>query len=260
MMTQNQSLGFIGGGRVTRILLDGLQRQNALPEKVMVCDCDNEVAGALKSRVPAVELAPDLPTAAAQDLVFLAVHPPMMPTVAEAVRPHLKPDAVVVSLAPKFTLSRLSELLGGFSRLARLIPNAPSLVGAGYNPVAFAPDLSEPDRAVLLNLLQPLGECPEVDEAKLEAYAVLMAMGPTYLWYQLQTLRELAGQFGLSDAEITPALKRMVCGSARTLLDSGLSPAEVMDLIPIKPLADLEPVVTEAYRQKLTALYEKLKP
>lgn len=95
---------------------------------------------------------------------------------------------------------------------------------------------------------------------RLEAYAVLSAMGPTYLWFQLQALREVATGFGLSEAELAPALKRMMCGSTRTLLESGLTPAEVMDLIPVKPLAEMEASVGELYRTRLPALYQKLKP
>ena len=109
-------------------------------------------------------------------------------------------------------------------------------------------------------MLAPLGECPEVAEAKLEAYAVLTAMAPTFFWFQLQALREVVSGFGLSEAEIAPALKRMVCGSARTLLESGLTPAEVMDLIPVKPLAEMETQVSEMYRTRLPAIYQKIKP
>ena len=65
---------------------------------------------------------------------------------------------------------------------------------------------------------------------------------------------------GLSEAEITPALKRVVCGATRTLLESGLTPAEVMDLIPVKPLAEMEAQVTELYRTRLPAIYQKIKP
>jgi pyrroline-5-carboxylate reductase len=157
-------------------------------------------------------------------------------------------------------VAKLTELLGGFARLARVIPNAPSLVNFGFNPVAFGAALTTADKAELTALLSPLGECPEVAEGKLEAYAVLTAMGPTYLWFQLQALREAAVGFGLSEAEITPALKRMVCGAARTLLESGLSPSEVVDLIPVKPLAEMEPQVAEMYRTRLPAIHQKIKP
>jgi len=256
----NKSIGFIGGGRVTRIFLEGWKRSGQLPAKVVVSDCNAETLAKLKARFPSVEMAAQSATAAAQDIVFLAVHPPVMAEVAAGVKGSLKPGALVVSLAPKFTLAKLTELLGGFARLARVIPNAPSVINLGFNPVAFGPALSAADQAELADLLRPLGESPEVAESKLEGYALLSGMGPTYLWFQLQTLREVAAGFGLSDEEIAPALKRMVCGTARTLLESGLTPAEVMDLVPVKPLAEMEAQVTEMYRTRLPALHQKIKP
>ena len=256
----NKTIGFVGGGRITRIFLEGWKRANALPASIVVSDCNAESLAKVKAHFPGVQTAAGSNTAAAQDIVFLAVHPPVMAEVAADIKGSLKPGALVVSLAPKFTFAKLTELLGGFTRLARVIPNAPSVVNFGFNPIAFAPALTPADKAELTALLSPLGECPEVAEAKLEAYAILTAMGPTYLWFQLQALSEVAAGFGLSDAEITPALKRMVCGGARTLLESGLSPAEVMDLIPVKPLAEMEPQVAEMYRTRLPALYQKIKP
>jgi pyrroline-5-carboxylate reductase len=255
----NKTIGFIGGGRITRIFLEGWQRANVLPAKIVVNDCNAEALAKLKARFPTVETASASNAAASQDIVFLAVHPPVMAEVAAGIKGGLKPGALVVSLAPKFTIAKLTELLSGFARLARLIPNAPSVVNFGFNPVAFGPALTVTDKTELNGLLSPLGECPEVAEAKLEGYALLTGMGPTYLWFQLQTLREVAAGFGLSDVDIAPALKRMVCGATRTLLESGLTSAEVMDLIPVKPLAEMEAQVTEMYRTRLPALYQKIK-
>ena len=254
------SLGFIGGGRVTRIFLEGWTRAGRLPANVIVSDPNPELLAKLKFRFPSITTTADNATAAAQDFVFVAVHPPMLADTVTALKAALKPEAVVVSLAPKFTFAKLTGLLGGFTRLARIIPNAPSIIGAGYNPVAFSPALSTGDKTALLELLAPLGESPEVADEKLEGYAVLSAMGPTYFWFQLQTLREVASGFGLSDGEIVPAMKRMVCGATRTLLESGLTPAEVMDLVPVKPLADMEAQVTEMYRTRLPAIHQKIKP
>jgi pyrroline-5-carboxylate reductase len=255
------SIGFIGGGRVTRIFLEGWQRANAMPDKIVVSDCNADTLTKLKARFPKVDIAPgNSATAAAQDIVFLAIHPPVMAEVVAGIKGGLNAGAVVVSLAPKFTIAKLTELLDGFKRLARTIPNAPSVMNLGFNPVVFSPALTAADKANLAELLKPLGEFPEVAESKLEGYALLSGMGATYLWFQLQTLREVAAGFGLSDADITPALKRTVCGATRTLVESGLTPAEVMDLIPVKPLAEMEAQVGEMYRTRLPALYQKIKP
>lgn len=257
----NQTIGFIGGGRIVRILLEGWKRAGKLPERIVVSDCNADVLAKLKAQFPGIETAPGkATTAAAQDLVFLAVHPPVMAETTASIKGSIKPEALVVSLAPKFTIAKLTGLLGGFARVARIIPNAPSIVNFGYNPVTFGPALSSKEKARIAELFAPLGEFPEVAEEKLEAYALLSAMGPTYVWFQLQALREVASSFGLADAEIAPALKRMVCGGTRTLVESGLTPAEVMDLIPVKPLVEMEAQVSEMYRTRLPALYQKIKP
>jgi len=254
------TIGFIGGGRIARIFLLGWTRANALPARIVVADPNADTLAKLQARFPTIETTADLAAAAAQDVVFLATHPPALAAAASSASAALKPTAILVSLAPKFTIAKLSALLGGFARIARSNPNAPSVVGAGFNPIVLAPALNAADRATIAALFAPLGESPEVTEEKIEAFAVFTAMGPTYLWFQMQALREIAISFGLTEAEANAGLKRMVCGSARTLVDSGLPPAEVMDLVPVKPLAEMEPQVLELYRTRLPALFQKIKP
>jgi len=256
---QNPTIGFIGGGRIVSIILAGWKRAGAMPAETMIHDPNQAVLAAVHAAHPGVRPV-DATQAAGQDVVFLAVHPPVFKDVLPALRPALKAHAIVVSLAPKFTTARIAEMLGGFGRVARAIPNAPSLVGAGYNPVTFAPSLPAADRGMVTQLLRPLGECPEVAESKLEAYAILTAMGPTYLWYQLYELLALGESFGLTPAETQAGVARMLSGAMDTITKSGLLPEQVKDLIPVKPLADIEPTIAEAYRSKLTAVMEKIKP
>lgn len=255
-----ESVGLVGGGRVARIMLEGWQRAGAMPAKVVVSDPSQATLDALKSRYPAIETClGDNCAAAGQQVVLLGLHPPVFADSVPELRAVLRADAIVVSLAPKVTMSKLSSLLGGFDRLARLIPNAPSIVGAGFNPLAFGPGLDAAGRAELLGLLDPLGDTPVVHEANLEAYAVTSAMGPTYLWFQLYELRDLARSFGLSDEASAVAVERMVAGALATM-DAELTPAEVMDLVAVRPLADAETAVLEAYRTRLPAVMDRIRP
>ena len=97
-----------------------------------------------------------------------------------------------------------------------------------------------------------------VPERTLEAYAVIAAMGPTYFWFQWQALRELAGSFGLPAADADRALRAMLDGAVRTFFDAGLTPEQVLDLVPVKPLAEREGQILQAYREVLPALHAKL--
>jgi pyrroline-5-carboxylate reductase len=49
-------------------------------------------------------------------------------------------------------------------------------------------------------------------------------------------------------------------GALAVMNDSGVSEEEVQDLIPVKPLTDAQPALLEAYRTKLTAVLEKIRP
>lgn len=252
------STGFIGGGRVTRILLGGWAHAAALPSSVVVHEPDDAAFAQLRAWVPDGNRVP-LETAAAAGVVFLALHPPHIPAALSAMRPAIARDTIVVSLAPKVTLAQLSSALGTV-RVARAIPNAPSIIGQGYNPLAFGPGLDASARASLVTLFGALGDSPEVNESDLEAFAILTAMGPTYFWPQWQSLREVARGIGLSDAAADAGLRAMVNGAMATLLDSGLPPAGVMDLVPVKPLAEKEAVLVAMYHEILPALHKKIAP
>jgi pyrroline-5-carboxylate reductase len=256
---QSRSVGFVGGGRITAILLQALAGRGLVLERVTASDPSDEVLTRLKARFPAITATPDNGAAAACERVFLAVHPPALKGVLPEIAPKLRPDAVVVSLAPVVTLARLSAMLGGFGRVARILPNAPSIAGAGFNPVAFGDGLPAEARAELAALLDGLGSHPVVPEDSLEAYAVLAAMGPTYFWFQWQTLRELAASFGLAPADGDRALRAMLDGAVRTLFEAGLSPEQVLDLVPVRPLAKNEPGIRAAYLETLPKLHSKLK-
>ena len=252
------SVGFIGGGRVTRILAAGWRRADALPAQFLVHDPDPHAIEALRAEVPNIELvAADV--VAAADYVFLALHPPVLPGALAEIKPLLRRDAILVSLAPKIPIAML-EHMAGTRRVARMIPNAPSIVGQGFNPVTFGAGLDERGRTMLTGLFAAWGRAPEVAEQTLEAYAILTGMGPTYFWFQWQALREVATQLGLAAPDIDTALRAMVEGALSTLLDAGISPAAVMDLIPVKPLAQLESDVTAAYHTLLPALHSKIRP
>ena len=258
---KDKTLGFIGGGRITRIILEGFRRNGLEFPEVVVSDLDHGTLSRLQEKFPGLRISPGDNRAPARcDIVLLALHPPACPAVLDEIKGTLKPGAVLVSLAPKITIARISERLGGFSRVIRMIPNAPSIIGAGYNPTALSPALSPREREGLKGLFEALGSCPEVPEKDLEAYAILAAMGPTYFWFQWEELENLGAGFGLAREAARKALSAMISGAAQTYFHSGRTGGEVVDLIPVKPLKDDEEDIRSRYRLRLGPLYDKIKP
>ena len=257
---KNNSIGFIGGGRVTKTLLHGWNRAGRLPGRIVVTDSNADVLGRLKNDFQQIEtVVNNAKVSAASNIVFIGLHPPVIGEILNEIKSIVNPTTIVISLAPKISIGQISESLGGLQNIARVIPNAPSIVNAGYNPIAFSGMMSDADRQTVLELFGILGDCPEVPEELLEAYAITTAMGPTYFWFQLYELYELAKSFGISSNTLKDAIPKMLNGVLKTMNESGMTPLEVMDLVPIKPLNEEEEVIKGFYQTRLNALYAKLK-
>ncbi|MEO0292601.1 MAG: NAD(P)-binding domain-containing protein [candidate division WOR-3 bacterium] len=254
------SLGFIGGGRITRIIINGLKRRGKVPGEIVVSDTNIETLQKLQNEFPEITIAPnDNSLPAEKEMVFFAVHPQVTADVLTEIKTFIKPTTFFISLVPRVKIEKIVEGTKCFPKIVRMIPNACSIVNEGYNPVTFSDTVTEEEKKTLLDFLSVLGECPVVSEEKLEAYAVITGMGPTYFWFQFNELKEIAKSFGLNEQEAEKGIAKMVNGTIKTLLGSGLSPEEVMDLIPVRPLQDFETQIKEAYHSRLEPLHKKLK-
>jgi pyrroline-5-carboxylate reductase len=253
------SIGFIGGGRVTKILLQGFKNKSVKFSKVVVADTNPEAVVNLKKHFPEVEAA-DASTAAGQEIVFISLHTPVLMETLELIKGVVKTDSVVISLAPKISLAKLSLKLGHVKNLARLIPNATSFINEGYNPVTFSGGFAKSEKEEILDMLRLLGTTFEVAEEKLESYAIMSAMLPTYFWFQWTELAEIGQKIGLSEKESKDSIFDTLIASLNLMYKSGLPPHEVIDLIPVKPIGEHEQQISEIYRTKLIGLFEKIKP
>lgn len=258
---ETKSIGFIGGGRITRILLKAFENAGIRFSRISVYDVSESVLSSLKSDFREIQVSDkEFAEPSSADVVFLAVHPPVMMEILNMVKDHIKKTSLVVSLAPKITIEKMAGVLTGIDNIARMNPNAGTYVNRGYNPVCFGKATIKEKKDELLGIFSKLGKVPVVEESTIEGYAMISAMGHTYFWFQLQMLRELAVSFGLSEAEAIDSIKGMMDGTVGTLFDSGLPYEDVVNLVPVKPMGEAESAVKGFYNNYLTTIFQKIKP
>jgi len=256
-----KTTGFIGGGRITRILLNGFRNANIHFDKIHVYDTNENVLNALKNDYPVISTSvTDFSEPAASDWVFIALHPPMLMETLNSIKNSIRSEALVISLAPKITIEKMGSAIPHVRNIARMNPNAGTYVNKGYNPVCFSKDTDQTIVNEFLEVFANLGKVPVVNENQIEAYAMISAMGHTYFWYQLQQLKELGRSYGLSENEADQAITAMLWGTTETLFNSGLNYDEVVDLVPVKPMGEHENTVREFYKNSLNGIYQKIKP
>lgn len=251
-----KSLGFIGGGRITKIFLRAFKNKNIGFKNIVVSDTNTEITGKLKLMFPQVEIS-GIEKCSSQDMVFIALHPPVIMETLEMAAPYISDKSIVVSLAPKIKIQGIAGKLKTI-KIVRLIPNATSIINEGYNPVCFSDSLSKLEKSEILKLLGILGRTFEVPEKKLEAYAIISAMAPTYFWFQWRKLRDIGVEIGLGNDEANQTVYETMIAAANTFFKSGLNDQEVIDLIPVKPIGENEKDIENVFDLKLKGLYNKL--
>ena len=254
-----KTISFIGGGRITRILLQAFKNANVTFEAVTVFDFNDGALTSLKTRFPQIRTSSNIGDTLNANLIIMAVHPPAVAETLEKIKSGLNSGSVFLSLTPKFTIEKLESVLG-IPNIARMNPSASTIVNKGVNPISFSGSFDKGLKDSVLKLFQPTGQTPEVADSKIEAYAVISAMGHTYFNFQLQKLKELAVSFGMDEAEASKTISNMLWGTTETLFNSGLTFNEVNDLVPVKPMAEVEETIKGYYDQYLTGIYNKIKP
>jgi pyrroline-5-carboxylate reductase len=253
------SIGFIGGGRITKIFLEGFKNEKIDFESVKVFDPNSETLDALANDYPAVEKAETPEEAAKAKVVVIAVHPPLVMETLEKIAGVVNDETFVVSLAPKITIEKIASKVKT-ANIVRMIPNATSYINEGYNPLAFHPAMLKKEKKQIKKLFKPLGKTFETEEHKLEGYAIISGMLPTYLWFQWQELETIGEKTGLSKEEAAKTIRTTLKNAIKLYYKSGLTPEEVMDLIPVKPIGENEEEIKNMLNAKLLGLFEKIKP
>lgn len=253
-----KSIGFIGGGRITKIVLQALANKQIELPSVQVCDTNPEVLKELQKKFPKIQTAVTFELAAKQEIVFIALHPPVITETLEQIKASVSETTQVVSFAPKISIEKIAAKLAT-KNIARMIPNATSYINKGYNPISFSAEYSSSEKQSFLEVFKILGNTFEVEESKLEGYALVSAMLPTYFWFQWKEMQNIGMQMGLNESESRETVRHTLLASINLFFDSDLNYKEVIDLIPVKPIGEHETQISEIYRSKLMGLFEKIK-
>jgi pyrroline-5-carboxylate reductase len=256
---KTKSIGFLGGGRITRILLQGFNNKYIEFPSIKVCDTNPNILNDLKNDFPMIEKTDSIDGLSGQEIIFIALHPPVIGENAIRLKGLIKENTLLISLAPKFSIEKLSELTAT-KRIVRMIPNATSYINKGYNPLCFSGDIDNKEKEQILDMLKPLGNNFETEEKKLEAYAICSAMLPTYFWFQWKEMEKIGKEIGLTETESTDTIKESLKASMQLMFDSNIDYEKVVDLIPVKPIGEKEPEIKEILNNYLIALFNKIKP
>lgn len=163
------------------------------------------------------------------DLVFIAVKPQVLPYVVMPLSGVLS-GKPVVSIAPGYTIEKLTEYLPE-SRICRVMPNTPAMVGEGMFAIAEESTVSGEETEFIKYILSFGGRVVPVKESLIDAVVAISGSGPAYVFMLIEALSDAGVREGLSYPIAKELAAQTVLGGARMVLETGLHPAELKNRV-----------------------------
>ena len=221
---ESPSIALIGagamGGALVRGWIAAVRKGGGLTLTVVEPNFDPELERALDA-VGAVLNPPD---PGPVDVLVLAVKPQTFARAAADARRFVGPDTRVLSIMAGITLDTLTRDLGA-ARVIRSVPNTPARIGRGVTAYVAAPACTAEDRALVEQLLEPLGAVePMIGERLLDAVTAVSGSGPAYVFLLAECLAAAAEQEGIDKDTALRLANATVAGAGALMLETGEAP------------------------------------
>ena len=210
-------IGFWGAGKMAEGIL------SAIPDKRSVVMAEKVTArGAeLKKRYGVTVCTDVKDVAKSADLVFLAVRPQDVDSVASEVKPLLRKGQVIVSIVAGKTLAKLRKAFGPTAGLVRVMPNLALRAGAGMCAICPAKGVAPAAVKAVEAILGGAGATVLLKERDFDAVTALSGSGPAYFAYMEEAMMEGGIALGLKPSVARLLAEQTMYGTAKFLRESG---------------------------------------
>lgn len=221
-------LGMIGYGNMGSAIIKGLVHQGCLKaEQIGVYDPGEEAAKQAKALGLKVfssleDLVLDCP------VLMLAVKPNRAGEILRNIR---KEEGLLVSLVAGLDTKTMKKETRGRLRVLRIMPNTPAMVGEGFFALSLDTDAREEERERLWGWLNLLGRAQWVEEKLFGAVTGLSGSGPAFGALFIEAMADAGVHQGLSRELALSMAAQTLLGTARQMLDTGIKPAAIKDMV-----------------------------
>jgi len=227
------SVAFLGAGSMGGAILRGLVASGIPVEGGITATNRTSARAAELEGLPgvrsiALEHQPDgNDVAAGARIVVVGVKPAMVPDLLDEIAPHLREDAIVVSIAAGVTLATFAAHLPAGTSVLRSMPNTPATVGRAVTGLAAAPGVTDEERALVRRLFETVGSVIEVAEEQIDPLSTISGSGPAYVFLLIEEFTKAAIGKGFAEPEARLMAEQTFIGATALLEASGEDPAEL---------------------------------
>ncbi len=217
-------VAIFGAGVMGETLLSGLLRAGRPAAELVVTERRPERVAELEKKY-GVDVVTNVEAAQRADTLVLVVKPQDMGALCQEIAEHVRPGALVVSLAAGITTEFLESHLPDGVPVVRVMPNTPALVDQGMAAISAGAHCDDPHLAEAESLLRAVGKVVRVPEKHQDAVTAISGSGPAYVFYVVEAMIEAGVLLGLPRSTASELVVQTVYGAATMLRETGEHPS-----------------------------------
>ncbi|KAJ8984254.1 hypothetical protein NQ317_007486 [Molorchus minor] len=222
-----QKVGFIGDGSMAKAICRSIKRKGLVDYSQVYVSSPY-----IKNLDSWKDLGANVSTdnsivAKEADIIFLAVKPHILQEALSQIM--ASPNAtkiknkLFISILAGITIADLEKmLLSKFegSRVVRVMPNTPMLIGEGCTVYTPGTTVTDEDKKIVKNILEETGMCQLLPEHMINAVGAVSASGPAFVYVFIEALSDGGVRMGLHRDMATTFAAQTVMGAAKMVLQT----------------------------------------
>lgn len=221
------TLGFIGAGHMAEAIVRAAIDSGVVPADRIIASDRSAERRAVFAELGIETTDDNTKVIRESEQVLLAVKPQVMPEVAADFTRNMRDEQVVISIMAGLDSTKLEQTIGRETRIVRVMPNTPKMIGRGMAGVALGGHARPGDETLAMRLFTTANsEAVLVDESMIDAITAVSGSGPAYLFYLAEAMERAATDLGLAD-DARLLVAQTLHGAAELLVRSPDTAAEL---------------------------------
>lgn len=228
--TTQSRICFIGSGVMAEAMISGIiSRQVVPPTHVWASGPRQERAIRLAEYYGIRSGTDNAEAVQHSDVIVLSVKPQTLPKVLRELRPHIRPDHLVMSVVAGARIHNIGKTLR-HPAVVRCMPNLPCQIHRGMTIWTASEEVSAAHRAFVQRMLQTVGkELYVQEELDVDRATAVNGTGPAIIAYFVKALEDGANFIGESRSLARQSVLQTIIGTAEMILQSDRHIAELID-------------------------------
>ena len=231
-MFTNKRIGFIGSGNMAEAIIKGVIRAEVVsPKNIVSSDISEYRKRLFSDSFGIITTSSNLELISQSEIIVLAIKPQGIGFLLKEIAKAVDISKLVISIAAGVTLKYIEDSLKADSRVVRVMPNTPALIGEGVTAISPGSKATKEDLDVARNIFDAVGKTVVVEERYMDAVTGLSGSGPAYVFLIIDALIDAGVKVGLDRDTAKTLAVQTVFGSAKMVLETGENPAQLRDRV-----------------------------